>query len=278
MNKFRKSVAPRWALAAVIGLSGAVVPAFAADAAPDVLGVRPGMSLDEAIGIIKRHDPKLDVYPRSGSSALMPGVVFSDGVNMRNFNQSENIDLMAAMEPNPKIVWGIRRGVSFPAEGRPTVTNTIAALRQKYGKEDGSLQQPASVQAAGVELLDAYWVFDGAGKRVAAPAAREYAQLCRSAHLPGQDPLALAQKAPLSSFLVNGDFHCDRWTFIQAQWQPTPAGAGMTPGLVMTMSITLVNGAMHGKSYAASVAMVEGAARDQQNREKRAAEAVKPVL
>jgi hypothetical protein len=196
---------------------------------------------------------------------------------MRNLNQSENIDLMAAMEPNPKIVWGIRRGVSFPSEGRPTVTNTIAALRQKYGKEDGSLQHPASVQAAGVELLDAYWVFDGAGKRVPAPAARQYAELCRSTFLPGQDPLALAQ-AGRSSLLVPGGFHCDRWTFIQAEWQPTPTGSSMTPGLVMTMSITVANGALHGKTYAASVALVEGAARDKANREKRAAEAVQPVL
>lgn len=276
MNHCKKSAAPRLALAAAIGLLGAGVPALAVEA-PDVLGVRPGMSLEEAIGIVKRHNPKLEVYPRSGSSGLLPGVVFSDGVNMRNFNQSENIDLMAAMEPNAKVVWGIRRGVVYAEEGRPTVTNIIAALRQKYGKEDGSLQHPASVQAAGVELLDAYWLFDDAGKRIAPAAAREYAQLCRQTHLPGQDPLALAQ-ANRATLLVPGGVRCDRWTFIQAQWQPTPAGAGMTPGLALNMSITLGNGALHGKTYAASVTMVENAARDQQNKEKRAAEAVKPVL
>lgn len=143
--------------------------------------------------------------------------------------------------------------------------------RESYGKEDGSLQHPASVQAAGVELLDADWIFDGTGKRLPSPAARQYAELCRSTHLPGQDPLALTQ-ATRSSLLVPGGFHCDRYTFIQAAWQP------MTTGLAMNMTITLANGAMHGKAYAASVAMVEGAARDQQNREKRAAEGVKPVL
>jgi len=276
MTDYKKSSAPRLAFAATIGLLGACLPAFAFEA-PDVIGVRPGMSIDEAIAIVKHHDSKLDVYPRAGVSALLPGVVFSDGVNLRNFNQSENIDLMAAMEPNAKIVWGIRRGVVFPDEGRPTVTNIIAALRQKYGKEDGSLQQPASVQAAGVELLDAYWVFDGAGKRVPTPAARQYAELCRGAHAPGLDPMALVQ-ATRATFLVPGGFHCDRWTFIQAQWQPTPPGSGMTPGLAMNMSITLANGASHGKSYAASVAMVENAARDQMNKEKHAAEGVKPVL
>jgi hypothetical protein len=52
----------------------------------------------------------------------------------------------------------------------------------------------------------------------------------------------------------------------------------MTPGLVMNMAITLGNGALHGKTYAATVALIENAARDQQIREKRQAEAVKPVL
>jgi hypothetical protein len=276
MTHCRKLAAARLALAATIGLLAACPPAFALEV-PDVLGVRPGMPLDEAIGILKRHNPKLDVYPRQGPSALMPGVDLSDGVNLRNFNQSENIDVMAAMAPNAKIVWGLRRGVSFAEEGRPTVTNIIAALRQKYGKESGSLQNPASVQAAGVELLDAYWVFDDAGQRVPPAAARQYAELCRGAYVPGLDASSLVS-AGRATALVPGGVRCDRWTFIQAQWQPTPLGSSMTPGLALTMTITLGSGALHGKTYAASVAMIENAGREQQNREKRAAEAVKPAL
>lgn len=273
MTHHRKLAAPRQALAATIGLLGACLPAFA----HDVLGVRPGMSMDEAIAILKRHDPKLDVYPRPGPSALLPGVQFTDGVNLRNFNQSENIDLLVAMEPNAKIVWGLRRGTIFADEGRPTVTNIIAALRQKYGKEAGSLQHPASVQAAGVELLDAYWVFDDAGQRVPPPAARQYAELCRGTYLPGLDAGALSQ-ANRATLLVPGGIRCDRWTFIQANWQPTPMGSGMTPGLAMNMVITLGNGTLHGRTYSATLAMIENAARDQQIKEKRQAEAVKPVL
>ena len=276
MTHCQKFAAPRLALAATIGLFGACLPAFALEA-PDVLGVRPGMPMDEAIAILKRHNPKLDVYPRPGPSMLLPGVDFSDGVNLRNFNQSENIDLMVAMAPNAKIVWGLRRGVSFAEDGRPTVTNVIAALRQKYGKEAGSLQQPASVQAAGVELLDAYWVFDDAGQRVPPAAARDYAQLCRGAYTPGSDAGGLVSPGRATALLPGG-VRCDRWTFIQASWQPTPLGSSMTPGLIMTMTTTLGNGALHGKTYAASVAMIENAAREQQNREKRAAEAVKPAL
>jgi hypothetical protein len=268
--------APRLALAATIGLLGTCLPAFAL-AAPDVLGVRPGMTMDEAIGILKSHNPKLDVYSRPGPSALLPGVQFSDGANLRNFNQSENIDLLVAMEPNAKIVWGLRRGVVFADEGRPTVTNIIAALRQKYGKEAGSLQHPASVQAAGVELLDAYWVFDDAGQRVPPAAARQYAELCRGTYLPGLDAGALTQ-SNRATLLIPGGVRCDRWTFIHASWQPTPMGSSMTPGLALNMVITLGNGTLHGKTYAATLAMIENAARDKQIQEKRTADAVKPVL
>ena len=79
MTHCQKFAAPRLALAATLSLFGACLPAFAAEA-PDVLGVRPGMPMDEAIAILKRHNPKLDVYPRPGPSMLLPGVDFSDGV------------------------------------------------------------------------------------------------------------------------------------------------------------------------------------------------------
>lgn len=65
---------------------------------------------------------------------------------------------------------------------------------------------------------------------------------------------------------------------IQAGWQPTPPVAGMTPGLAMNMWVLLANGTLHGESFAASVAMIQGAAQSQQDAEKRKAAQVKPVL
>jgi hypothetical protein len=275
----QKRVAVRClAFAITVGSMGASVPAFAVDAfAPDVVGVRPGMSVDEALAILKQHNPKLGVYPRPAMSGLVAGVGFSDGVNTRTDNQSEDIELSAAMAPSPKIVWGVIRNITYTPEARPTVANIIAALRQKYGKEDGSMQSPASAQVVGVELLDAYWVFDGAGKRVPPQAAHSYAESCRSVHAPAQDALALTQQTR-STYMMPGSVRCDRWIFIHASWQPTYPGTGMTPGVAMNMRTVLANGALHGKAFTASVALVEGVARDQQTKEKQAAEQVKPVL
>ena len=181
------------AMATAIGSMGNSTPVFAGDAAaPDVIGVRPGMSVEEALAIVKRHNPQLGVYPRPGMS-LLPGTQFVDGVNTRTDNQSEDIELSVAMAPNPKVVWGITRSVSYPPDARPTVANIIAALRQKYGKEDGTLQSAASAQVVGVELLDAFWVFDDAGKRAPPQAARSYAEQCRMTHLPVQDSSVLTQ-------------------------------------------------------------------------------------
>jgi len=277
MSPLKRAPAICRALTTGFGFLCAIAPAFAADAAPpDVVGVRPGMGLDEALATVKRHNPNLGVYPRPAMAGLVAGVGFSDGVNTRTNNQSEDIELSATMAPSAPVVWGIRRSVTYQPEGRPSVTNVIAALRQKYGREDGSLQHPASVQAAGVELLDAYWVFDNAGKRLPPQTARSYVESCRGVHSPAQDSQALTQ-ATRSTYMAPAGFRCDRGTMILASWQPTYPGTG-TPGLVMNMSIVLANGTLHGKGFAASVALVEGTARDQQNREKQAADAVKPVL
>jgi len=78
--------------------------------------------------------------------------------------------------------------------------------------------------------------------------------------------------------MMPGGVRCDRGTFIHASWQPTYPGTGLTPGVAMNMRIGLVSGALHGRSFAASLAMIENAARNQQIREQQIAEKVKPVL
>lgn len=265
------------ACAALIIFLGGIVPAMAGDGRPDVVGITPGMSVDEALAIVKRHNPRLVVYPRPGTN-LLPDVQFSEGVSARTDDQKEVIELSVAMAPSPATVWGILRSVTYPADARPTVANVIQALRQKYGKEDGTLQHPASARAAGVELLDAFWVFDDAGKRVPAAAARSYVDSCRTINSPpGRDTLALTQ-TNRATWMTPADARCDRWTIVHAQWQPTPPGGSTTPGLVMNMSTQVASGALHGKSYAATLALIEGAARDRQKREVQAADQVKPVL
>lgn len=52
----------------------------------------------------------------------------------------------------------------------------------------------------------------------------------------------------------------------------------MTPGLAMNMWMLLANGKLHGESFAASVAMIQGAANRQQDEERRKAGQVKPTL
>lgn len=266
------------AMRAVCAAFAGVGAALAAEAAagPDVIGVHPGMSQAEAVAAMQRHNPKLTTYSRPGPSAIVPGVEFTDGINARTSNGDEDVQLSVAMPPNPKTVWGIRRTVNYAPDARPTVANIIAALRQKYGKEDGSLANPLAAQQAGVEMMDAFWVFDDAGKRVPPQAARTYAESC-GMHQPGQDGLVLSQAAR-AGFLRPAGFRCDRWTFIKAGWQPTPPVAGMTPGLAMNMSVLLADGKLHGESFAASVAMIQGAAQSQQDAEKRKAAQVKPVL
>lgn len=168
------------AMMTVLGViaGGGAACAADPDTSFDVIGVRPGMSQTEAVAAMQRHNPKLSTYPRPGPTALVPGVEFTDGINARTSNGDEDVQLSVAMPPNAKTVWGIRRTVNYAPDARPTVANIIAALRQKYGKEDGSLANPLAARQAGVEMMDAFWVFDDAGKRVPPQAARTYAESC----------------------------------------------------------------------------------------------------
>ncbi len=56
--------------------------------------------------------------------------------------------------------------------------------------------------------MDAFWVFDGAGKRVPPQASRVYVESCRMTHSPVQDSLVLTQQTR-SSFMMPGNVRCD---------------------------------------------------------------------
>jgi hypothetical protein len=63
----------------------------------------------------------------------------------------ENVGLLFTMYPSKPVVAGISRRLRFTSDTAPSVGNTVAELRKKYGPESGT----------GMNLL--YWVFDYQG-------------------------------------------------------------------------------------------------------------------
>jgi len=247
----------------------------------DVVGIKLGMPVKDAIAAVQQYNANLRLYPQPVSKTdLLPDVGFSDGVNARTDNQSEAIELSVAMAPNQEVVWSVLRAISYSGDNRPAVTNVIAAFRQKYGPEDGSLQDPATAKANRVELMDAFWVFDSNGKKVPAKQAKDYAQRCRSIDGAGRDAarvLMAETQRPLLGQWSSGELQCGKWTLVLASWIPSSA-VGQPPGLVVNMRVQAVNGLLHRSALEASQTLVLQAVQNRANQEQQKGKQVKPVL
>ncbi len=124
---------------------------------------------------------------------------------------------------------GIRIGMA-PQQAAVAVraANLIAALREKYGPEDGSATAPAVAKASGFELRDAYWIYDANGQRLPKQRAAQLAMTCTqiwaSSYL---DRLKLPQNP---TFTNPNAANCFGNTVVLAYLTPTTPGVTGPPG------------------------------------------------
>ncbi|MCZ2102985.1 MAG: hypothetical protein LC137_01235 [Burkholderiales bacterium] len=117
-----------------------------------------GMPADEAVARMKADgmfNGGVGVRPSIGFKFSQlpdhPLVGGSYGARKLPDGSGENVGLLFTMYPSKPVVAGVSRGLSFTPETAPSVGNTVAELRKKYGPESGT----------GTNLL--YWVFDYQG-------------------------------------------------------------------------------------------------------------------
>lgn len=128
--------------------------------APPKLGAGPytiGMPKDEAIAKMKADGmfkPGVGIRPSIGFTfKSLPDHPFIGGSlgGKNGQSGSEHVSLMFTMYPNEPVVSGITRSLRFTPATAPSVGNTLAELRKKYGPESGSNPNAP------------YWVFDYQG-------------------------------------------------------------------------------------------------------------------
>jgi hypothetical protein len=138
-----------WALVALTASAASYA------AAPlDIVGIKVGMPADEAIKVLKAHNPQATFRPFEVQFNEMPGQKM-----LRHFlahvPNGELVQVEFALQPGPSIVTAISRGLPFKQGQEPTRENLLASLREKYGRE------------AFKTWPDVYfWHFDGAGRPV----------------------------------------------------------------------------------------------------------------
>jgi hypothetical protein len=139
-------------------LHGQAPPAANASASLDVVGFRPGMSLQEAYNALKAYNPKApiqageEVVPEISPKPLPYALVLPDGGTA---NAAEKIELDITLPPGRQMVWRVTRQINFQVGGEPAAESLMAALRQKYGQE-----HVVPVATGGLS-----WYFDERGQR-----------------------------------------------------------------------------------------------------------------
>jgi len=142
----------------------------------DIVGVKLGMTFDEAIAAIKAANSKLKIdildaeLDVAGKKMKIHRWVLAhtSGVANSNFYHSadgseEAIALELTMPPNTQVVDMVSRYVGF-ANTSPVAASTLTdALRKKYGTENSLVDKTGSLS----------WVFDASGKQVSGTITHE---------------------------------------------------------------------------------------------------------
>lgn len=111
----------------------------------DVLGVRMGMSLDEALARLKAHNQSLKIYDKrtikyedaDNKDHIYVAYLISGmrpNTPEARVKQIENVYLKISMPPRQRVI-SIIRVIYYPKNQAPTMSTTITALRNKYGNQ-----------------------------------------------------------------------------------------------------------------------------------------------
>jgi hypothetical protein len=122
-------------------------------ALPDVVGIRPGISAQEAYDLLKARAPRAKIgvgqFPVAGVTDKP--VPISMAVNIPEAEPSEVITVWLTTPPGSQVVWAVGRTILFEPNKQLLKSEVIAGLRQKYGREADEQYE--------------YWAFDEQGRR-----------------------------------------------------------------------------------------------------------------
>jgi len=100
---------------------------------PDAEGVHLGMSVAQATAVMK------SLFPGSGLQILYShfqnGPAWVSSMKGQSQDQTDFLSVFFSMPPNAQQVTFVQRTMIMPPGKQPTEANTLAGLRQKYGKE-----------------------------------------------------------------------------------------------------------------------------------------------
>ena len=130
-------------------------------ALPDVVGLRPGITAQEAYKFLKSYDRVAKIYVSDTPLPPVQDKPVPFAIAMaQDDNAAEKIQADLTLPPSKQMVWRVTRRLQFSPDKQTSPQNLIASLRKKYGPESymGSGRAPMLT-----------WYFDEQGQRTTLP-------------------------------------------------------------------------------------------------------------
>ena len=127
----------------------------------ETAGFHTGMTFQEAMARLKAYRPALEIktqqrqIPELGPGYMVSMIYASTPSSNTPNADAERINLSISYLPNTPSVLGIDRDVIYSDKSAPTIVDTVAALRAKYGRE-----------MLGFGSRQIYWGWDEAGRPI----------------------------------------------------------------------------------------------------------------
>ena len=235
-------------------------------AALDIVGIKFGMPVADAMRALKADNPRMTLAPTTKtlegfSSPLMLSVIGSEqplpAPDGTIGHAGEGVEILFTLPPGAEVVWAVQRNYHFATKERSSMDATIEALLKKYGPAT----LPPSADARDRTKIIA-WMYDSSG-RAMGPGGYQVYLACGgffAAHFGGD-------QASINEIQTGqpGPKECQSVTFATA----TVQGGAVTPGspqmAVDNLIVQIVDGARHRTSTDATRAVALAAAKARDN-------------
>lgn len=141
----------------LLAISAIIITTSNSHAAPDLMGLKLGMTEAEVVKVIKAYNPKMTIEKTVSSFSSTPSFlrkIYAHTSNMVPVNGSEidSFIIDFAGGPNQSIAMKIERSVSLNFTSPTTTEKLISALQGKYGKETSGVNDGRRINFT--------WIYD----------------------------------------------------------------------------------------------------------------------
>ncbi len=275
-------------LALLAGQSAAAAPAPPATSAapggtlPDIVGLRPGISAQQAYDFLKAYDKAARIYISDTPLGIPPispkPFPYRLALTQDPNSNAEVISVSLTLPPSKAVVWRVTRSNYFVAGQAPTVEKVIESLRAKYGPEANLVLNPNL--AANARLT---WYFDENGKRVAEPGGLSAASCTRQLG-PTDETLGATEDHTPAYLLLRplderqGVSECRSVIVVSAQLAPLPSNP-VNFRITGRLHVVIADLPLEARAHAATLALIaKGAAAEAQQQQQQEDKVAAPKL